>query len=111
MTTQRDELAAEIADVYLSNMGAGPLAGKVTQFDLAEAILAAGYRKPRTITSVEELHGLPLGSVIIDSDPSVLQMLEKSAIGGAEWAQPNEERIYSSGHVTLPATVLYEPAA
>lgn len=32
--------------------------------DVADAILAAGYAKPRTITSVEELDDLPVQSVI-----------------------------------------------
>ena len=34
----------------------------------ADVLLAAGYRKPRTITTAEELDNLPLGSVIILRD-------------------------------------------
>lgn len=117
MSTQRDELAELIANAEYPNMeppwserkDRSPVKWYSRKY--ADAVIAAGWTKPRTVTTVEELHGLPLGSVIIDSDPCVLQMLEKSAIGGAEWAQPNEERIYPSGHVTLPATVLYEPTA
>lgn len=34
--------------------------------ELTDVILAAGYRKPRTVTTVEELDALPVGSVVLD---------------------------------------------
>lgn len=107
MSTQRDELAAEIADVYLSNMGAGPLAGKVTQFDLAEAILAAGYRKPRTITEYygdEGIESLPCGSVILAGITT--STLQSDGTWLDSWGIT-----YDFYELNLPATVLHEPTA
>lgn len=60
-----------------------------------------------TITTVEELDALPAGSVILDGDPAILQMVEKSNVVGSEWAMANEEHIYTTGKITLPARVLY----
>ncbi|HJX77309.1 hypothetical protein [Glutamicibacter sp.] len=61
------------------------------------------------VNSVEELDKLPAGSVILDGDPCVLQMVEKSSIVGSEWAIANAEHIYTTGKITLPARVLYRP--
>ena len=61
------------------------------------------------VNSVEELDKLPVGSVILDGDPCVLQMVEKSSIVGSEWAIANAEHIYTTGKITLPARVLYRP--
>jgi hypothetical protein len=35
-------------------------------FGIADAVLAAGYRAQRTITTVEELEALPDGSAVLD---------------------------------------------
>jgi hypothetical protein len=37
----------------------------------AEAVLNAGYRKSRTITTAEELDALPEGSAVLDADRDV----------------------------------------
>ncbi len=60
--TPRDELAelVEQADINAS-MDCGGIHYEV----MADAILAAGYRKPRTINTVEELDALPVGSVVL----------------------------------------------
>jgi hypothetical protein len=80
--------------------------------ELADAILAAGYRKPRTITAVEELDALGLRSTIIDADGEVWvndgdsldqwgSVTHPESYGGPKWIGPAD--------VALPATVLYEP--
>lgn len=78
--------------------------------ELARKALAAylAVAQP-VVNSVEELDALPVGSVILDGDPCVLQMVEKSSIVGSEWAIANEEHIYTTGKITLPARVLYRP--
>ena len=60
--TEREELARIIEDTYEIDIDS-PEAG--TELACADAILAAGYRKPRTITTVEQLDALPPGSVLI----------------------------------------------
>lgn len=80
-----------------------------------ERILAAGYRKPRTITTVAELDALPVGSVIRtfgvedECDPRVAI---KSAfwLNESEWftADDSEWCLSSDELDDLPATVLHE---
>ena len=124
MSTERDELARVIFDSSRNN----------TQIDLqndrrlkgsqlawagyaADAILAAGYRKPRQVTTVEEVAALPVDSVIAGrplrlestvgnifcvADPE----LEEQAglyVMGVDGVQPFDF-IYDD----LPATVLHE---
>ena len=44
----------------------GTSRGRVEHYEvMADAILAAGYSKPRTITTAEELDALPVGSVVL----------------------------------------------
>jgi len=69
----------------------------------ADAILAAGYRKPRTITDRAEVEALPDGSVVADSAGDV------SEKRGGLWCS------YETAPMTdarlskyLPATVLWE---
>lgn len=111
--SERDELAKVI---FNSNRGN-------TQIDLqddrrlkgsqlawagysADAILAAGYRRPRTVTTVEELDALPAGSMILDSDPDALLRTESA---GWYSVHDGDHIPYSSSAITLPATVLHEP--
>jgi len=81
-----------------------------------ERILAAGYRKPRVITTAKELDALPVGSVIRTSghedhyDPRV-------AVKTGFWKTESEWEVADSDDFCLdsdelddlPATVLYEP--
>lgn len=67
------------------------------------------FGQATTITTVEELDALPVGSVIRDSDPSVLEMSEKSSISGATWVLPGSDYEYSSGKVNLPAVLWLTP--
>jgi len=56
--SERDELTEIIGWTFQH-------AGSDTFKDCADAVLAAGYHKPRTITTIEELEALPEGSVLI----------------------------------------------
>lgn len=74
-----------------------------------ERILAAGYRKPKQVTTAEELDALPAKSVILDSEGTpwisdgdkVEQWASvcEDPYGGPIWAD--------SLVITLPATVLH----
>jgi hypothetical protein len=74
----------------------------------ADAILAAGYSKPRTITTAEELDALPYGSVILDP---LGVSLHKNEFTG--WRASNGAKNITAEmleHEALPATVLHEGA-
>ncbi len=79
-------------------------------FDAATAIFAAGYRKPRVVTTVEELDALPAKSAILDRDGTPW-------VGDGDkvepWASVCEDPYggpiwKNSIDITLPATVLHE---
>jgi len=85
----------------------------------ADAILAAGYRRPRTVTTVEELKALRLPA-IIDSPAGGPARVEYYAGPGLQqrYVEPlfcdddSDTECYSPEFFAsfgLPATVLYEP--
>ena len=103
--TAREELAEIIQDCgeYIPGSHADDY---VSPDKAAEAILAAGYRKPRTVTTVEELDALPLGSVILDQ---VGLSLHRNAFTG--WCSSNGAKEIPMDMLmqeALPATVLHE---
>jgi len=68
---------------------------------LAAAVLALGYRKPRTITTTEELDTLPEGSVVL------------TCFGDACQMRGTREDL-TAWHFLVkygPATVIHEPEA
>jgi len=70
--------------------------------DVEKAVLAAGYVKPRTITTAAELDALPPGTIIREG------ILTFSKWGSGAWGTFSGST-YSSDRVDLPVTVLYEP--
>jgi hypothetical protein len=70
---------------------------------MADAILAAGYRKPRTIDNVAELNALPSFSVIRIQQGQTLERLSDG------WYEAALENTFTAYPIWLPATVLYEP--
>lgn len=97
---QRDELIEDIA----ASLGGGNASVRAIT-NVAEALITKGYRKPRTITTVEGLAALPLGSVIRDGDE---ELMEKTDNGWCCWVYVEG---FLSSELTLPAIVLYEPDA
>jgi len=81
--TDRDELARDLgnaldasSDEYFGysdtkSVSWTTLDGKWDLRETADHLIAAGYRKPRTITTVEELDALPEASVITDKSGGV----------------------------------------
>lgn len=109
----RDELAREITtfrERWFGSLGGGSPKEDV---QIADHILAAGYSKPRTITTVTELDALHAKAVILDPNgtPWVCDgdMVEPWAsvcedpFGGPIWK--------NSRDIALPATVIHEAAA
>ena len=115
---QRDELALEL--FIADNSGqpressledwawfaeTGKQRGEVQHYkDMAAGMIAAGYRKPRAITTVAELDALPKGSVVLDGDVCVRR-------ADGRWKVSDLAGVYASAEITLPATVLWEPEA
>ena len=73
-------------------------------FHGTKALQDLGYRKPSTITTIEELDALPDGSAVLDGVVCV-----KRADG--YWNFSDLAGVYASASITLPATVLHEPEA
>lgn len=84
-------------------------------FALSDAILAAGYRKARTITTAEEANDLPDRSAILTPGQIIFRKWE-DYYGDGKHAWERElgqvvpaELLSDDGH--FPATVLHEPEA
>ena len=111
-TTERDELAdlieTAVEDPIYNAGDVPPSLTPMVASAAADAVLAANYRKPRTVTTVEELDALPVGSVILGK-----WLAQK-------WADPDGEMWHIAGkgmywdleqmvqRVCLHATVLHE---
>jgi hypothetical protein len=110
MSNERAELANLIASNLDRLFGKREFGPAQQDIDLADELLAAGYRKPRTITTAEELDALPIWSVVRDGDGWVWEACSRTWAGenpkltwdGPEWGDRSED-------IALPATVLYEP--
>lgn len=101
--SDRDELAQVIVAAYGED--AETECSCEQDMDVTDAILAAGYRKPRTITTVEELDMLPDNSVIEDGAGDVGVLLA----GNVWYPETAPIPVRKVGKSYLPATVLYEP--
>jgi len=107
MSDARAELVDEIAGRPIGSGYYSTSVGIDEAREIADAILAAGYSKPRTISTVEELDALPVESIVRDVDG--LPKEKQNATGGEVfWAAPGHSKHYGTGSIWLPATVLYE---
>lgn len=102
--SERDEWE-ELAQVICTIDGPATIGGR----ELAQGILAAGYRKPRTITTAAALEALPHGSAVQTSDESDTVVLKDGSTdfrnqSGCELSATDLWR-----YGTRPFTVLYEP--
>ena len=75
----------------------------------AELVLAAGYRKPRQVTTVEELDALPTGAVVLANNHR--HYLQDWRLSFQKWDDGDWHRGARSGSTHpdnfLPATVLH----
>lgn len=69
---------------------------------IASALIAKGYRRPRTVTTVEELDALPIGSVVLDRSGKAWHSL-----GTREWWVGGVTIRGGHPRELLPATVLH----
>lgn len=112
MSAERDELAAVVdasrtrrvhydGDPYGSVVICGPE-------EIADAILAAGYRKPRQVTTAAELWSMPVGSVVLDSRGNAFQRVYSDEPAGLNWYGVGVRWGSTASEITLPVTVLHE---
>jgi len=74
----------------------------------ADVLLAAGYRKPRTIATREEMDALQVGSVILVRGVALSKESDDEP-AGLHWVPAGTPMGFTSGELALPATVLHEP--
>lgn len=74
--------------------------------EVHDAILAAGYRKPRTVNTAENLEALPFEAVIRDAEGHVLERWGDSE--HVQWSTPGCKWFVPATEIALPVTVLYE---
>jgi len=100
----RDELAGVVGEAL------GHVAGIYDTTDkedrgIADAVLAAGYSKPRTITEVFVVNALPYLSVIRTVQGYAMEKLSDG------WYRAGVDHAYTPNQQWLPATLLHEPEA
>ncbi len=106
----REELAQSIATNLDRRFGKREFGPAHQDYELADALLAEGWRKVRVVTTVEELEALPVGSVVRDAKEFIYEKCHD--IGDPDfpwWASTGEQRRFSARFSYLPATVLCEP--
>lgn len=112
MSDEREELADIIQDAgeYIPGSHGEDY---VNPRKAADAILAAGYAKPRQITTVEELDALAVGSVVLHNGrafqhypacPAPFNEYRKWKCTDGGFVRSTKD-----GSSILPATVLWEP--
>ena len=111
MSTERDELGKLLFTLPVSDRAADTAPEILDKCDAsADAILAAGYRKPRTITTTEELDRLPVGAVVLSE--KYLSHSDQWRVSFQRWHDGTWHRGARSGDTHpdnfLPATVLHE---
>ena len=120
--TERDELARAIGNAIIE----GPMPdGSYAAYDtadliavietehldlksVADAILAAGYRRPRVIETADELNKLPVGAVVLDGYNATCTKISQENFG---WRRVTTAVNWGEGHwhkPYLPVTVLWE---
>lgn len=109
--SERDELADILmSDALLGN--SDEEFGRDYALAEADAILAAGYSKPRTITTAEELDALPPSAIIKGAGGTTYEkQIDGPWHDGPHDWQSFEGLFWDSWDVRLPATVLYVPEA
>lgn len=118
--TQRDEMAR---DIFFADhpkapkghlreeweaLGRSTQAGATYAHDIADGLIANGYGKQRTITTVKELDALPDRTAILTEQGDCFQA-DRRSNGSNWWSDPWSPRIRVSMDIALPATVLHDP--
>jgi ribonucleotide monophosphatase NagD (HAD superfamily) len=80
---------------------------------IAQTIANLGYRKPRTITTAEELDALPIGSVVLSD--TYRHFVDEWRVAFQRWSDGEWHRgaraICTHPDNFLPATLMHDPEA
>lgn len=108
--SERDELAEDIRGLGITVIDGPPVD---LSEPLAQHLHNLGYRKPRTVTTVEELDALGHGAVIRSEHRHYWVAHKEDGMGANQgWAVAGGGPITSRELASwLPATVLHDPAA
>ena len=104
MTNEREELATAIANRLDTIFGKREFGPAKQDYDLADALLDLGYRKPRTVTTEQELEALPVGSIVRTPAGDALVRYVRGFLFGGDYTNIRPE-------ADLPATVIHEGEA
>lgn len=102
MSNERDELAEVLWDLALRHLGVATSSSK----HMADELLAAGYRKPRTITTLEELKTVYEGAILKDAEGDMWGI--DGSTGRLFLVGDGNYDLYDDDDLNLPATVVYE---
>jgi hypothetical protein len=107
--TARDEFAEDIstADRAHKNDPVDPTTHY--SYVIADELIADGYSKPRTITSVEDLDALPVGTVTIDCGGAGEVYRKLAHADGIKWYEPSYAIHWESHELKLPVLVIWDP--
>ena len=112
MSNERDELAKVIYTSHRDNTQVDLLDNRRLQGSqlawarlAADTLIASGWRKPRTITTAEEVRNLPNDSVLLSDEGGVFQF------DFGLWREVGTRDSMGANDIALPATVIYEPEA
>lgn len=120
MSNERDEMADEIAGWPIGDGYYGTTISMDAAFEIADAMVTAGYRKPRTITTRAELDALPIGAVVKcgGTECTLVAVKDwesmhprKDGTPLSEWSVAGYVNASDTGDIDLPAVVLWEPDA
>jgi len=98
---ERNALAGRIWDASRADEGTISATGANI---VADALVTAGYTKPRTVTSVAELWKLQIGTVIRERHGQILEYQHP------HWAETGLNFDHQPHVDWLPATILFTPA-
>lgn len=107
MSDERGELAKVLSNALGTVTGIYDTSDAEDR-EIADAILAAGYRRPRQVTTMEELDALPRGVVVREDRHGLIWERQGDGEGGSFWVETGDEEEYQAPAIELPVTVLLE---
>jgi len=98
----RDELADEIAGHPVGSGYYSISVGMSEAREIADNIIAAGYQKPRIVTTSDEVAALAISSVLYARDGGIYTALDHLG-----WRKQGSVLAVADIDIPLPATVLF----
>lgn len=106
--TARDEFADDIYTADRAHKNDPVDLTTHYSYVIADELISAGYSKPRTLSTVDELDALPVGSVTIDGGGAGEVYRKLARHDGIKWYEPSYTLHWESHELNFPATVIWE---